>query len=306
MELEFTAEQDELRASVRAVLDRECTPAIMREGNFDALWKQMVALDWPALTIPEECGGLGMTFVDLAVVIEELGRVVAGGPFFATVTQLVPALREAGATEELRKVASGGLTGAIAVEGIVMGGGEVVASGAGELHAGWSGEEINTLDKTRPLYRVDVGAVDSDRVIDEATAALAIEMVGTCQTIFDMTLEYAKQREQFGVPIGSFQAVKHKLVDMYVTLSRARACAYFAAATVAEDDPRRPMAVSMAKAAAGDASRFICQEGIQIHGGIGYTWEHDLHLFVKRAKTGEALLGTATDHRQRVARLLSI
>ena len=306
MELEFTAEQEELRTSVRAVLERECTPAVVREGSFDSLWKQMVALDWPALTIPEECGGLGMTFVDLAVVLEELGRVVAGGPFFTTVTQLVPALREAGAADDLRRVASGELTGAIAVNGLVMGGGDAVAGGTGELHTGWSGAEVNSLDKTRALYRVDITPIDSDRVIDEATAALAIEMVGTLQTIFDMTLEYAKQREQFGVPIGSFQAVKHKLVDMYVMLSRARACAYFAAATIAEDDPRRPMAVSMAKASAGDASRIICQESIQTHGGIGYTWEHDLHLFVKRAKTGEALLGSAVDHRQRVARLLNI
>jgi alkylation response protein AidB-like acyl-CoA dehydrogenase len=306
VELEFTGEQEELRASVRAVLDRECPPSVVREGSFDSLWKQMVALDWPALTIPEECGGLGMTFVDLAVVLEELGRVVAGGPLFSTVTQLVPALREAGATDELRKVANGELTGAIAFAGVVMGPADVVVTGSGELHAEWQADPINTLDTSRPLYRVDLPPVASERVIDEAVAALAVEMVGTCQTIFDMTLEYAKQREQFGVPIGSFQAIKHKLVDMYVMLSRARACAYFAAATVAEDDPRRPMAVSMAKAAAGDASQMICTEGIQIHGGIGYTWEHDLHLFVKRAKTGEALLGSAVHHRERVARLLNL
>ena len=306
MELEFTPEQEELRTSVRAVLERECTPAIVRAGDFEPLWKQMVALDWPALTIAEDCGGLGMTFVDLAVVLEELGRVVAGGPFFTTVTQLVPALREAGDTDLLQKVAAGELTGAIVVNGIVMGKGDVVAIGDGEVRTSWSGDEIDALDKSRPLYRVDIEPIASERVIDEATAALAIEMVGTCQTIFDMTLEYAKQREQFGVPIGSFQAVKHKLVDMYVMLSRARACAYFAAATIAEDDPRRPMAVSMAKAAVGDASRIICEEGLQTHGGIGYTWEHDLHLFLKRAKTGETLLGTAADHRQRVARLLNI
>jgi alkylation response protein AidB-like acyl-CoA dehydrogenase len=306
VELEFTAEQDELRASVRAVLERECTPAVVREGNFDALWKQMVALDWPALTIPEEHGGLGMTFVDLAVVLEELGRVVAGGPFFTTMTQLVPVLREAGATDQLARVATGELTGAITVDGVVMHGGDAIALPSGEVQTGWSGTAIDTLDKTRPLFRVELASVTSDRVIDEATAALAIEMVGTCQTIFDMTLEYAKQREQFGVPIGSFQAIKHKLVDMYVMLSRARACAYFAAATIAEDDSRRPIAVSMAKAAAGDAARHICQEGIQIHGGIGYTWEHDLHLYVKRAKTGEVLLGTGRDHRRRVAQLLNI
>ncbi|MBA3655325.1 MAG: acyl-CoA/acyl-ACP dehydrogenase [Actinobacteria bacterium] len=305
MELEFTAEQEELRTSVRSVLEKECPPAVVRSGDFDGLWKQMVALDWPALTIAEDCGGLGMTFVDLAVVLEELGRVVAGGPFFTTMTQLVPALREAGDADALGRVARGELTGAIAVDGIVMGGGAVVA-GPGELHRDWSGEEITTLDKSRPLYRVDMGSVDSDAVLDEATAGLTLEMVGTCQAIFDMTLDYAKQREQFGVAIGSFQAIKHKLVDMYVALSRARACAYFAAATIAEDDDRRPLAVSMAKAAVGDAQRIICQEAIQIHGGIGYTWEHDLHLFVKRAKTGEALLGTAVDHRQRVARLIGV
>jgi alkylation response protein AidB-like acyl-CoA dehydrogenase len=184
-----------------------------------------------------------------------------------------------------------------------MGPADVVVSGT-RIIEDWSGDQIETLDESRPVYRVDLP--DADEGLDEATCALAIEMVGTCQTIFDMTLEYAKQREQFGVPIGSFQAVKHKLVDMYVALNRARACAYFAAATVAENDPRRSLAVSMAKAAAGDAQRIIGQEGIQIHGGIGYTWEHDLHLFVKRAKTGDALFGGAADHRQRVARLIGL
>ena len=306
MELEFTAEQDELRESVRAVLEKECTPSVVRAGDFDPLWKQMVALDWPALTIPEDAGGIGLTFVDLAVVLEELGRAVAGGPFFSTVTQLVPALREMGATDELRRVAAGELTGAIVVDGIVVGGGDIVVCGDGEIRDDWSGVEIDTLDKTRPLYRVDLPSLASERVRDEAAAALALEMVGTCQAIFDMTLEYAKERQQFGVPIGSFQAIKHKIVNMYVALSRARACAYFAAATIAEDDPRRPLAVSMAKAAAGDAQRYICQEGLQIHGGIGYTWEHDLHLFLKRAKTGDHLLGSAVDHRQRVAGLIGV
>src|SRR5919197_5595350 len=164
MELEFTPEQDELRASVRAVLEKECTPAVVRAGDFDALWKQMVALDWPALTIPEDCGGLGLTFVDLAVVLEELGRVVAGGPFFSTVTQLVPALREAGATEELRRVAAGELTGAVVVDGVVIGGGDVVVSGDGDVHDDWSAAPVDTLDKTRPLYRVDLPAVVSERV----------------------------------------------------------------------------------------------------------------------------------------------
>ena len=112
-----------------------------------------------------------------------------------------------------------------------------------------------------------------------------VEIVGTCQTIFDITLDYAKQREQFGVPIGSFQAIKHKFADMLVALERARAIGYFAALTIAEDDERRAIATSVAKAAAGDCERLIAKEGIQIHGGIGYTWEHDMHLYVRRVKS---------------------
>jgi alkylation response protein AidB-like acyl-CoA dehydrogenase len=131
-------------------------------------------------------------------------------------------------------------------------------------------------------------------------------MVGTCQSIFDVALAYAKERHQFGVPIGSFQAIKHKFADMLVALERARATSYFAAATIAEDDDRRSLAVAMAKAAAGDAQRLVAQAGIQIMGGIGYTWEHDMHLYVKRAKTGDALLGTSSDHRARVARIIGL
>jgi alkylation response protein AidB-like acyl-CoA dehydrogenase len=144
------------------------------------------------------------------------------------------------------------------------------------------------------------------RAVEEASAALAVELVGTCQTIFDVTLEYAKQREQFGVPIGSFQAIKHKFADMLVALERARATAYFAALTIAEDDERRAVAVSTAKAAAGECARLLAKEGIQIHGGIGYTWEHDMHLYVRRARSSALLFGTAADHRARIATLLGL
>ncbi|MHB8669089.1 MAG: acyl-CoA dehydrogenase family protein [Acidimicrobiales bacterium] len=144
------------------------------------------------------------------------------------------------------------------------------------------------------------------RGLEEATTAVSIMTVGTCQSIFDMTLAYAKVREQFGVPIGSFQAVKHKLADMFVALERARAVAYFAALTIEEDDPRRALATAMAKAAAGECQRLLVQDGLQLHGGIGYTWEHDLHLFLKRAKSGDAQFGTAAVHRARVARLIGL
>jgi alkylation response protein AidB-like acyl-CoA dehydrogenase len=333
MQLEFTPEQEELRDSVRAVLARECPISLVREvvekGTApDGLWARMIELDWPALTIAEEHGGIGLGFVELAVVLEELGRVVAPSPLFATVAQFAPVIREAGSDEQrdrfLGGIAKGELTGAVAVNGLAIDGATaeevVVVEGERTVvvpRADLDVTPVEPLDKSRPLARVVLtGDVSADRVlthpdrveraIDEATVALAVEMVGTCQTIFDLTLQYAKDREQFGVPIGSFQALKHKLADMYVALERARACAYFAAVTIAEDDERRAVATSMAKAAVGDAQRLIAQEGIQIHGGIGYTWEHDLHLYVKRAKAGDTLLGTASAHRARIGAHLGL
>ena len=360
MELEFSEDQQELRSTVRAFLEGECPMTLVRSvvekgAPADDLWAHMVDLGWPALTVPEEYGGLGLGFVELAVVAEELGRAVAPGPFLATVTQFAPAVRHAGTPEQRQRflgpVASGDLTGTLAV------GGDVVATDAGD---GWTlsgtvhhvidgdradevavaarvdessllcvvrSEDVSsraehTLDQSRRLATIDFDGVyvDGDRVlgervdaaaaleqaVDEATAALALEMVGTCQSIFDVTLDYAKERHQFGVPIGSFQAIKHRFADMFVALERARATAYFAAATIAEEDDRRALAVAMAKAATGDAQRLIAQESIQTMGGIGYTWEHDMHLYVKRAKTGDALLGTSSDHRARVARMIGL
>jgi alkylation response protein AidB-like acyl-CoA dehydrogenase len=186
--------------------------------------------------------------------------------------------------------------------------------------AGVTVEPVHAFDPSRPIATVsfDRVHVDDDRVLrgggpdagrralEEATVALALETVGTCQAIFDVALAYAKDRHQFGVPIGSFQSVKHKFADLLVAVEKARATCYFAVATIAEDDARRTLATSMAKSAAGDCQRLLAQEGIQIHGGIGYTWEADVHLYVKRAKTGDALLGTAREHRARVADLIGL
>jgi alkylation response protein AidB-like acyl-CoA dehydrogenase len=144
------------------------------------------------------------------------------------------------------------------------------------------------------------------RGIEEATVALAVETLGVCQRLFDLTLDYAKNRHQFGVPIGSFQAIKHKMADLFVTIERARALAYYAVAAVAEDDPRRSMAVAMAKAAADDCQVLVCQESIQTFGGIAFTWEHDVQLYVKRATTSGSLFGTAAEQRLVVAELLGV
>jgi len=375
VQLDFTEDQDELREGVRSVLQRECTMAAVRElaekgTPLDALWRHMVELGWPALTVPEAAGGLGLGFVEVAVVAEELGRAVAPGPWLPTVTQYVATVQETGAPEQrhelLAEVAAGERTGTLAlaeadgswdvadvttvaephddgwlvrgtkhyvIEGDRVDDLAVITrlpdsrgdEGVTALRVPTSAariERLDSFDATRGVATVHLDdvhvpheavlgepggdAIPVRRALDEAVMALALEMVGTAQTIFDTILEYAKQRYQFGVPIGSFQAIKHKFADMYVALERARGTAYFAAATLAEDDERRSIAASMAKAAAGDCQRLVAKEGIQVLGGIGYTWEHDMHLFVRRVKSGDALLGTAAQHRARVADLLGL
>jgi alkylation response protein AidB-like acyl-CoA dehydrogenase len=374
--LEFTTEQVELRDGVRAMLARECPMSLVREvvekgTTPDALWSQMVELGWPALTVPEPAGGLGLGTVELAVVVEELGRVLAPGPFVPTVTQFAPVVAEAGSPEQqecfLGGIATGELTGTLALveesgsvdarhvtttatpdgDGFVLEGAKetvVEASTADEIAViartpGTRGDDgvgafvvsradvrldpVDALDATRPLARValdgvrigadralgDPGpatAASVRRAVEVAATALAVETVGAAQAIFDITLAYAKQREQFGAPIGSFQAIKHKFADMLVALERARATSYFAALTIAEDDGRRALATSTAKAAAADCAALLAKEGIQIHGGIGYTWEHDMHLYVRRVKSSSLLFGNAAQHRARVADLIGL
>jgi alkylation response protein AidB-like acyl-CoA dehydrogenase len=143
-----------------------------------------------------------------------------------------------------------------------------------------------------------------ERAREHAVLAVAAMTVGACQRILEMTLDHVRNRKQFDVPIGSFQAVKHMAVDMYVAVERARALCHFAACAIAEDDERRSLAVSMAKAAAGDAQRLVARHGMQLFGGLGFTWENDLQLFVRRAKSGEHLFGSSAGHRQDVARTL--
>jgi alkylation response protein AidB-like acyl-CoA dehydrogenase len=183
-------------------------------------------------------------------------------------------------------------------------------------------ERAVALDASRPLahLRFEGVRVEAERVLgtpgasaralgralERATVAAALECVGTCQSLLELTIEHAKHRRQFDQPIGAFQAIQHKCADMFVQVEKARATAYFAMMALAEDDPRRTLAASMAKAAASDCQRLLCKEGIQIHGGMGYTWESDVQLFVKRAKTLEALFGTGGAHRQRIAALLEL
>jgi alkylation response protein AidB-like acyl-CoA dehydrogenase len=376
MEFAFTEEQDELRRSIRHVLDRECPPSFARavvedRGDAGPLWRRMVELGWPALTIGEADGGLGLGYVELAILAEELGRAVAPGPLLATLSQFAPVVRETGSGDQHRRllagVAAGELTGSLAVAEDRSGPGtsawtthafhtravqdgdgwrvhgtkhwvaeapdvdELVVAAAthdgetvllavprDDVHC----EAVDSLDASRSHATVHLDEVEvpRDRVLasgpeardalrrglHEATVAAAAETVGVSARLFELTLDYVKVRQQFGVPIGSFQAVKHKLADAFIALEKARATMYFAALTIAEDDPRRELAVAMAKSAAGDCQERVVRESIQLHGGIAYTWEHDVHILAKRAMSGGMLFGTAREHRARVAELVGL
>lgn len=144
------------------------------------------------------------------------------------------------------------------------------------------------------------------RAIQQAEVAMALHTVGACRRIFEVTLDYAKVRVQYDQLIGSFQALKHRFAEMYLAVERANAVGYFAAVAIAEDDPRRAEAAHLAKATAGDCQRLIAEDGLQLHGGIGYTWEHDLHFLLKRAKAGELLCGTSAAHRAALAVMLGL
>ena len=367
MDFEFTDEQLALRETARAVLTAACPPAVVRavfEGTGDgqALWARLVELDWPALGVPPEHGGLGLGFLEVGIVVEELGRVVAPTPFLATATQLAPVLREAGSSFLLDDLAGGRCTGTLALAEGGVWRAEAVATTARRVGDGWvldgvkshvldgataaevavvargdaglgvfvvPGAEVtatvtHVIDPTLPVTTVTLTGTEVggervlvepgdpaaarvvERALEEATTAIALSTVATCRAIFEVTLQHAKDREQFGRPIGSFQALKHRLADCYLAVERAASLAYFAALTIAEDDDRRAVATAMAKAAAGDCQRLLTRDGLQLHGGIGFTWEHDLHFLLKRATAGALLFGTAATHRADLARRLGL
>jgi alkylation response protein AidB-like acyl-CoA dehydrogenase len=387
MDLEFSEDESDLRDNVRAVLSGVCPPAVVRavfdgKGDGAAIWARMVELGWPALAISEDHGGLGLGFVEVSIVAEELGRAVVPSPFLATVTQYAPAVREIGALDGqgdgqggggelaaslLSAVANGEVTGTVALaedgswepsattataepagDGWALTGGKVsVLDGAkadqvvviarapdttGDQGLGafvvagadlaWTPRTV--VDPTFPIadVRLDGVTVASDRVLaapgtagvaqalgrasDEATVALAMMTVAACRAIFEQVVEYAKVREQYGRPIGSFQALKHRMADLCIAVERASSVCWYAALTIAEEDPARAQATSMAKAAAGECQQLVVKDGLQLHGGIGMTWEHDLHFWLKRPKAGDALYGNAVHHRARLARMLGL
>jgi len=312
-------------------------------GYRDDVWKQMAELGWLALPLPEDNDGLGMGPIALAILLAEMGRVIAPGPYLSTVLAgmaIADAGSDAQKREYLPRIASGDLVATVAAWGghVEESGGAlrgerrfvadgnvaelivVVAHTADENASLFIVEPteratVSYMDGTRKVAHMrfegapseklgdsDVAAVH--RLLDRAALCIAAESLGGAERVTEMAVEYAKSRTQFGRPIGSFQAVKHRAADMAVDVESLRAAVYFAAWAAEREQPDASLAISMAKAYAADAYRRVAQSGIQIHGGIGFTWEHDMHLFFKRAKANEVAYGDATFHRERIARLL--
>jgi alkylation response protein AidB-like acyl-CoA dehydrogenase len=358
----FSAEQNELRSVVRAFLERRSPESEVRrfmattDGYDTATWKQLATqIGLQGLTIPEEFGGAGGSFVELGIVLEEMGRSLLCAPFLATAVLAANALLHSGdkaaMSDYLPGIASGDTVATVAfvedagrwdAEGIQMPAERddgqwrltgaktfvldghtadvlivaartadgvslfAVSAAADGLHR----VALRTLDETRKQARVEfsstparlIGAIGAGwttlaSVLDLAAVALAAEQVGGAQRCLDMAVEYAKQRVQFGRPIGSFQAVKHKCADMLLEVETAKSAAYYAMWAAAGESDDLSVVASLAKAHCSDAYFHVAAENIQVHGGIGFTWEHPAHLYFKRAKSSQLLFGDAIYHR---------
>jgi alkylation response protein AidB-like acyl-CoA dehydrogenase len=329
MDFDFSPEQYMLRDTVRDLLRRECTPADVRAawssptGRSAQRWKSLADLGVVGLTIAEEHGGAGMDEVDLVLVLEEAGRALLPEPLLETTAVAAPLLQRAG-SEALRgawlpRVAAGEATLSVGLAGSAYVADAtadlVLLERDGGLHAVTQDRltlrPLRSVDGARRLFAVTAELGDDTLLttsprerrwaFDHAAAATAAELTGVAGAMLDMTVAYAKQREQFGRRIGSFQAVQHKLAETLLLVESARAAVYHAAWALANDVPDASIAASVAKAAATDAERRANTEALQIHGGVGFTWEHDLHLWLKRGKALELQCGDADWHRRRIA-----
>ncbi len=376
MNFAFSEEQEELRQTIRRFLEDKSPSTEVRrlmetvDGYDEAVWKQMgQELGLQSLHIPEEYGGQGFTFVELGIVLEEMGRVLVCAPYFSTVVLAADAILNAGTDDQkqalLPGLASGETRAALAFtepngrwdasgitieakpegDSFVLDGIKsfVIDGHTAELIVvvartpGSTGEDgigfftvagdapgltrtpLATMDQTRKQAKLEFSGVKASalgevgsgwaalsKTLDQAAVGLANEMVGGAQKVLEMSVQYAKDRVQFGRPIGSFQAIKHKCADMLLEVESAKSAAYYAAWSAAEDNDELPVVASLAKAYCSDAYFHAAAENIQIHGGIGFTWEHDAHLYFKRAKSSEILFGDATYHRELLAQRIGI
>jgi alkylation response protein AidB-like acyl-CoA dehydrogenase len=340
MRFAFTDDQLLFRDTVRDLLTKTCPPEQVRvawdnaDGRLPDVWAALADMGVLGLQVPEAFGGLGLTELDLVLLAEEAGRAGLPDPLVDVVAVAAPVLAEAAeADPALAEVVEGWLTPLVGGTSIVttaLGGPFVPAAAAADLVlAERDGRlvavptETATLvaqpsvDGSRRLATVDwddadavvlaTGDASADAVArarDRGAVATAAQLVGLGQQMLDLTVDYVKERRQFGVPIGSFQAVKHHLADALLQLEFARPVVYAAAYALAVGDPDAGRAASHAKAAAGDAALLVGRQALQCHGAIGYTVEYDLHLALKRVWALAATWGDAAHHRDRVADLV--
>jgi len=345
MNFDFSDDQKFLRDEARKFLEAQCTSAHVRAvlddedmSHNEGVWKQIVEMGWLGAAIPEEYGGLGLGMLELCVIAEELGRVLAPVPFGSSAFFFAEALKLAGSEEQkqalLPKVADGSLIGCIAVsegpgeikagniatrlkDGAISGkkipvtDGDIathaivlVKDGSGEslvivdlTQSGVSREPIKTLEPTRSHATISFDGASAellgeagngmallDQINDRAAVLIAFEQLGGASRCLEMANDYAKERVAFGRAIGGNQAIKHKLADMYVKNEVARSNAYYGAWALSSNAAELPEAAAAARVAASEAYWFASKENIQTHGGMGFTWEVDCHLFYRRAK----------------------
>jgi alkylation response protein AidB-like acyl-CoA dehydrogenase len=326
MNFDFTDDQRAIKETARDLLasrfklERLRALAESKEYADDA-WKEVSELGWPGIFIAEENGGQGLGVLELVILLEELGYVLAPLPFLSNAAAGL-ILQDAGATDRLEGVASGEQRGTV---GVVRDGRAALVPDADESdfiilldgteatlleRADAQVEPIDAIDPTRRYAAVMANGGESlgdvSRGRDLIALATAAELVGISQRVLEMAVEYAKDRKQFDRPIGAYQAVSHACADMLKQVEGSRSLVYYAgwAADAAPDE--FSLAASMAKAYASDAGWNVSASALQVHGGIGFTWEHDLHWFLKRAKTDGVLYGSARDHRERVAELAGL
>ena len=377
MDFALNEEQEMLRKMSRDFLVNECPKSLVREMEVDekgyspGLWKKMAELGWMGLVLPEQYGGEGMSFLDLTVLLEELGRALVPGPYVSTVVYCALPILASGTEEQkkefLPKIARGEMIVTLALTepsatyepaGIevkaVADGDDFVISGTklfiSDAHVadyllcvartkdsankeegitlflvdakspGISLKPLKTIaedkqfevvfDKVRVPKKNMLGELDRGwdvikDMLPSATLAQCALMMGGGQQVLEMTVEYAKERVQFGRPIGTFQAIQHKCADMAVDVDGSRFITYQAAWRLSEGLPC-DLDVAMAKAWVSEAYRRVCVEGHQIHGGIGFIKDHDMQLYYRRAKSSELMFGDADYHRELVAQKIGL
>lgn len=340
MDFTLTDEQELLRETARSLLTNECPPSLVRAhiedpSAADALWQKHLC-GWVALAEGD--------LVDLCLFLEEMGAVLAPGVYFPTAALFLPLLQaiDHDVVPGVLGGEVTGTMALAGADGLWVLNGDAVATFVPEAdrvdHIAFVDGDpdgpdaeicivprdalpvaprwVETMDSTRRTFVIDIGDIPAamptitvprdvvDRVIQRATVALAAEMMGATRWMLDASVAYAKERIQFDKPIGSFQGLQYKLVDMALDYQRALAAVYYAAMAIDADDPDRYRAVHVAKAAAGNAAKHVAKDAVQVHGGIGYTWEHDLHLYLRRAFASDDLLGPALWQEDRLADLL--